>query len=123
MQTWVTNWCALFFAQVVPVDDAFHCYTLHEPVGVVGTITPWNFPLLLLAWKIGPALATGCTIVAKVDDKTPLSALRLGEIALEVPNPAPNQSLALTPITIRPASRRVCSISSLEKALNPNPKP
>jgi acyl-CoA reductase-like NAD-dependent aldehyde dehydrogenase len=47
------------------VDDSFHCYTLHEPVGVVGTITPWNFPLLLLAWKIGPALAAGCTLVCK----------------------------------------------------------
>ena len=58
-------------------------YTLKEPVGVVGQIIPWNFPLLMAAWKVGPALATGCTIVLKPAEQTPLSALRLGELALE----------------------------------------
>ena len=61
----------------------FHAYTLKEPVGVVGQIIPWNFPLLMAAWKVGPALATGCTIILKPAEQTPLSALRLGELALE----------------------------------------
>jgi phenylacetaldehyde dehydrogenase len=58
-------------------------YTLREPVGVVGQIIPWNFPLLMAAWKLGPALATGCTVVLKPAEQTPLSALRLGELILE----------------------------------------
>src|SRR5450631_70636 len=58
-------------------------YTLREPVGVVGQIIPWNFPLLMAAWKLGPALATGCTIVLKPAEQTPLSALRLGELIME----------------------------------------
>jgi phenylacetaldehyde dehydrogenase len=64
-------------------DAQFHAYTLHEPVGVVGQIIPWNFPLLMAAWKLGPALACGCTIVLKPAEQTPLSALRLGELILE----------------------------------------
>ena len=60
------------------------CYTRREPVGVCGQIIPWNFPLLMAAWKLGPALAAGCTIVLKPAEQTPLSALRLGELALEV---------------------------------------
>jgi acyl-CoA reductase-like NAD-dependent aldehyde dehydrogenase len=60
------------------------CYTRREPVGVCGQIVPWNFPLLMAAWKIAPALAAGCTIVLKPAEQTPLSALRLGELALEV---------------------------------------
>ena len=61
-----------------------HCYTRREPVGVCGQIMPWNFPLLMAAWKLGPALAAGCTVVLKPAEQTPLSALRLGELALEV---------------------------------------
>ncbi|MBB3209399.1 phenylacetaldehyde dehydrogenase [Rhodopirellula rubra] len=61
----------------------FHAYTLKEPIGVVGQIIPWNFPLLMAAWKLGPALATGCTIVLKPAEQTPLSALRLGELVAE----------------------------------------
>jgi phenylacetaldehyde dehydrogenase len=61
----------------------FHAYTLHEPVGVVGQIIPWNFPLLMAAWKLGPALACGCTVVLKPAEQTPLSALKLGELILE----------------------------------------
>ncbi len=61
----------------------WHAYTLREPVGVVGQIIPWNFPLLMAAWKLGPALACGCTIVLKPAEQTPLSALRLGELILE----------------------------------------
>jgi phenylacetaldehyde dehydrogenase len=66
----------------------FHAYTTREPVGVVGQIIPWNFPLLMAAWKLGPALATGCTVVLKPAEQTPLSALRLGEIMLEAGLPA-----------------------------------
>ncbi len=58
----------------------YHSYTRPEPVGVVGQIIPWNFPLLMAAWKLAPALATGCTVVLKVAEETPLSALRLGEL-------------------------------------------
>ncbi|MEV5411302.1 aldehyde dehydrogenase family protein [Thermopolyspora sp. NPDC052614] len=64
-------------------DAAFHAYTLREPVGVVGQIIPWNFPLLMAAWKLGPALATGNTIVLKPAEQTPLSALRLAELMAE----------------------------------------
>ena len=66
----------------------FHAYTLREPIGVVGQIIPWNFPLLMAAWKLGPALATGCTVVLKPAEQTPLSALRLAELMSEagVPN-------------------------------------
>jgi phenylacetaldehyde dehydrogenase len=61
----------------------FHAYTVREPVGVVGQIIPWNFPLLMAAWKLAPALATGCTIVLKPAEQTPLTALRLGELIQE----------------------------------------
>jgi phenylacetaldehyde dehydrogenase len=61
----------------------FHAYTLREPVGVVGQIIPWNFPLLMAAWKLGPALATGCAVVLKPAEQTPLSALRLAELISE----------------------------------------
>src|ERR1700735_1159538 len=66
----------------------FHAYTLREPIGVVGQIIPWNFPLLMAAWKLGPALATGNCVVLKPAEQTPLSALRLVELIAEagVPN-------------------------------------
>ena len=60
-----------------------HCYTLRDPVGVVGLIVPWNFPLVLAVWKLAPALAAGCTIVLKPAEQTPYSALRLAELAIE----------------------------------------
>ncbi|WP_447591568.1 aldehyde dehydrogenase family protein [Aquipseudomonas campi] len=69
-------------------DEHFHAFVRREAVGVVGAIVAWNFPLLLACWKIGPALATGCTVVLKPADETPLSALRLGELALEAGYPA-----------------------------------
>jgi phenylacetaldehyde dehydrogenase len=61
----------------------YHAYTLREPVGVVGQIIPWNFPLLMAAWKLAPALAAGCTVVLKPAEQTPLTALRLGELIME----------------------------------------
>jgi phenylacetaldehyde dehydrogenase len=63
--------------------DKFFAYTLREPVGVVGQIIPWNFPLLMAAWKLAPALATGCCVVLKPAEQTPLSVLRLGELIQE----------------------------------------
>ncbi len=66
----------------------YHAYTQREPVGVVGQIIPWNFPLLMAAWKLGPALAAGCTVILKPAEQTPLSALRLGELILEAGFPA-----------------------------------
>jgi phenylacetaldehyde dehydrogenase len=67
----------------LPAPGEYHAYTLREPVGVVGQIIPWNFPLLMAAWKLGPVLACGCTVVLKPAEQTPLSALRLGELLQE----------------------------------------
>lgn len=77
------GWADKIFGEVNPVDTRYFSYTLREPVGVVGQIIPWNFPLLMAAWKLGPALACGCTSVLKPAEQTPLSALRLGELILE----------------------------------------
>src|SRR6201998_641777 len=74
--------------ETVNTFDAAFTYTLREPVGVVGLIIPWNFPLLLASWKLGPALACGCTIVLKPAEQTPLTTLRLGELAIEAGVPA-----------------------------------
>jgi len=65
------------------IDHDTVAYHFHEPLGVVGQIIPWNFPLLMAAWKLGPALATGCTVVLKPAEETPLTALRLGELIQE----------------------------------------
>ncbi|MCY1492567.1 Phenylacetaldehyde dehydrogenase [compost metagenome] len=69
-------------------EREFVAFTRHEAVGVVGAIIPWNFPLLMAAWKLGPALACGCTVVLKPAEETPLSALRLGELIVEAGYPA-----------------------------------
>ncbi|WP_371778634.1 aldehyde dehydrogenase family protein [Streptosporangium subroseum] len=65
----------------------FHAYTLREPIGVIGQIIPWNFPLLMAAWKLGPALATGNVVILKPAEQTPLSALRLAELIAEAGMP------------------------------------
>lgn len=75
-----TGWCTKITGQTIPVSGAYFNYTRHEPVGVVGQIIPWNFPLLMAMWKMGAALATGCTIVLKPAEQTPLSALYLAEL-------------------------------------------
>ena len=78
------GWPTKIEGDVIPVARPnLLCYTRREPVGVCGQIIPWNFPLLMAAWKLGPALAAGCTIVLKPAEQTPLTALRLGELALE----------------------------------------
>jgi acyl-CoA reductase-like NAD-dependent aldehyde dehydrogenase len=79
------GWPTKIEGSVLPVTAPnILCYTRREAVGVCAQIVPWNFPLLMTAWKLGPALAAGCTIVLKPAEQTPLSALRLGELALEV---------------------------------------
>jgi acyl-CoA reductase-like NAD-dependent aldehyde dehydrogenase len=78
------GWPTKIEGETIPVSwpDMF-TYTLKEPVGVCGQIIPWNFPLLMAAWKISPALAAGCTLILKPAEQTPLSAIRLGQLALE----------------------------------------
>jgi aldehyde dehydrogenase (NAD+) len=78
------GWPERIRGDVLPVhQDGMLCYTRKEPVGVCGQIIPWNFPILMAAWKLAPALAAGCAVVLKPAEQTPLSALRLGELALE----------------------------------------
>ena len=77
------GWADKLTGQTVPVRGNQFCYTLREPVGVAGQIIPWNFPMLMVAWKLAPALAAGCTLVLKPAEQTPLTALRLGELAQE----------------------------------------
>jgi len=74
--------------ETVNTNETAFTYTLREPVGVVGMIVPWNFPLLLASWKLGPALACGNTVVLKPAEQTPLTALRFGELAIEAGFPA-----------------------------------
>ena len=85
MAGWATKIEGNTIALSVPYTPGteYHAYTRREPIGVVGQIIPWNFPLLMAAWKLGPALATGCTIVLKVAEETPLSGLRLAELCQE----------------------------------------
>jgi phenylacetaldehyde dehydrogenase len=83
---YMAGWATKIEGNTIPISSGggkYFAYTLREPVGVVGQIIPWNFPLLMAAWKLGPALATGCTVVLKPAEQTPLSALRLGELIQE----------------------------------------
>jgi phenylacetaldehyde dehydrogenase len=86
---YMAGWATKIEGNTIPISvpyapgSSFHAFTLREPVGVVGQIIPWNFPLLMAAWKLGPALATGNCVVLKPAEQTPLSALRLGELILE----------------------------------------
>jgi acyl-CoA reductase-like NAD-dependent aldehyde dehydrogenase len=77
------GWPTKIYGETNPSEHAFFSYTLREPVGVCGQIIPWNFPLLMAAWKLGPALACGNTVILKPAEQTPLTALRLGELLLE----------------------------------------
>ncbi|XP_030569019.1 aldehyde dehydrogenase, mitochondrial-like [Drosophila novamexicana] len=77
------GWADKIHGKTIPADGKFLCYTRHEPVGVCGQIIPWNFPLLMLAWKFGPALAAGNTIVLKPAEQTPLTALYVAELVKE----------------------------------------
>ncbi len=81
------GWATKIEGNTIPMglarQGSYHAYTVREPVGVVGQIIPWNFPLLMAAWKLGPALATGCCVILKPAEQTPLTALRLGELIAE----------------------------------------
>lgn len=77
------GWATKLEGETISNNPDFFTYTLREPIGVVGQIIPWNFPLLMAAWKLGPALACGNTLILKPAEQTPLSALRLGELVLE----------------------------------------
>ncbi|MFM1800769.1 MAG: hypothetical protein RJA81_121 [Planctomycetota bacterium] len=81
------GWADKLQGSVVPVRGNYFCYLKREPVGVAGQIIPWNFPMLMVAWKWGPALAAGCSIVLKPAEQTPLTALKMGELALEAGYP------------------------------------
>jgi len=81
--SYFADWADKIHGEVLPVDGPFHTYVLKEPVGVVGAIVPWNYPTCLLCWKLGPALAAGCTVVVKPSEMTPLTAMKLGALALE----------------------------------------
>jgi phenylacetaldehyde dehydrogenase len=86
---YMAGWATKIEGNTIPISvpytpgATYLAYTLREPVGVAGQIIPWNFPLLMAAWKLGPALASGCTVVLKPAEQTPLSALRLGELIME----------------------------------------
>jgi aldehyde dehydrogenase (NAD+) len=77
------GWADKVQGQTIPIDGDFFCYTRREAIGVVGQIIPWNYPMLMQAWKLAPALATGNTVVMKPAEQTPLSALRVGELIVE----------------------------------------
>jgi aldehyde dehydrogenase (NAD+) len=81
--TYYAGWADKISGDVVPTRDDALTYTMREPVGVVAAIVPWNFPLMIGMWKLAPALACGCTVVMKPAELTSLSALRIGELALE----------------------------------------
>ncbi len=86
MFRYMAGWATKIEGNTIPISmpgSKFLAYTLREPVGVVGQIIPWNFPLLMASWKLGPALAAGCTVVLKPAEQTPLSALLLGELVQE----------------------------------------
>jgi phenylacetaldehyde dehydrogenase len=90
MFRYMGGWATKLGGRTIPwsLPGQFLSYTVKEPVGVVGQIIPWNFPLLMAAWKIAPALAAGCTIVLKAAEQTPMTALRLAEIIQEAGVPA-----------------------------------
>jgi aldehyde dehydrogenase (NAD+) len=77
------GWTRKIYGETIPIDGNYLNYTLREPVGVVGMITAWNYPMLLAAWKVAPALATGCSMVIKPSEMTPLTTLKLAEYCLE----------------------------------------
>ena len=89
------GWARNLHGEVIPVDGPFLNYTLREPVGVVGMITAWNYPMLLAAWKVAPALATGCACVIKPSELTPLTTLRLAELCQEAGAPDERHSSSL----------------------------
>ena len=82
------GWADKIHGKTIPINGPYFCYTRHEPVGVCGQIIPWNFPMLMQAWKWGPALAAGNTVVLKPAEQTPITALYIAHLALEAGYPA-----------------------------------
>jgi len=115
------GWCDKIHGNTIPADGSSLTFTRKEPVGVVGQIIPWNYPLLMLAWKWGPAVAAGCTIVLKPAEQTPLSALYAASLAVEagfppgvlnvIPGYGPTAGQA---ISSHPDIRKVAFTGSLE---------
>mgnify|MGYP001299615678 FL=1 len=77
------GWCDKIQGKTIPVDGPYFAYTRHEPIGIVGQIIPWNFPALMCAWKLAPALACGCCVVLKPAEQTPLTALHIAALVAE----------------------------------------
>ncbi|EEB83483.1 aldehyde dehydrogenase [Roseobacter sp. GAI101] len=86
--TWHAELIDKIYDQMAPASDDHIAMVVREPVGVVGLVLPWNFPMLMLAWKIGPALASGCSVIVKPAEETSLTALRLAELALDAGVPS-----------------------------------
>src|SRR5436853_7884705 len=86
---YMAGWCTKIEGKTIPLSVLYtpgmqyHSYRRPEPIGAVGQIIPWNFPLLMAAWKLAPAVATGCAVALKVAGETPLTALRSGEVVQE----------------------------------------
>jgi aldehyde dehydrogenase (NAD+) len=120
-----SGWADKVNGQTLPISGPYFCFTRHEPVGVCAQIIPWNFPLLMMTWKIAPALAAGCTMIVKPAEQTPLSALRLGELIMEagfpegvvniVPGFGPT---AGAPLSTHPLVDKVAFTGSTEVGLN-----
>jgi acyl-CoA reductase-like NAD-dependent aldehyde dehydrogenase len=81
---WYASAIATISGRTIPIGSSILAYTLKEPVGVAAQIVPWNYPIMMAAWKLAPALAAGCTVVLKPDPSTPLTVLRVAELAAEV---------------------------------------
>ena len=88
---YMSGWCTKLTGKTLPVSgdgSHYHAYTIRQPIGVIASIVPWNYPLAMAAWKVASALAAGCTVVLKPSEVTPLTALRLGELMIEAGVPA-----------------------------------
>ena len=99
------------FGKVAPTADNVVAMIVKEPVGVVGLVLPWNFPLLMAAWKLAPALAAGCSVVLKPAEQTPLTAMRLAELAVEAG--IPEGVLNVVPASAKRPAKRSGAIPTL----------
>ncbi|KAL0334190.1 UNVERIFIED_CONTAM: Aldehyde dehydrogenase family 2 member B7, mitochondrial [Sesamum angustifolium] len=107
------GWADKIHGLTIPADGALHVQTLHEPIGVAGQIIPWNFPLVMFAWKVGPALACGNTIVLKTAEQTPLSALLVSKLLHEAG--LPDGVLNVVPGFGPTAGAALCSHMDVDK--------
>ena len=112
------GWSDKVMGETIPVKGNYLTYTLREPIGVVAAIVPWNFPLLLAAWKVAPALACGNTVILKPASQTPLTALALGEIAIEV-GLAARRAERASPARVDSSARRSSSIPASTRSRSP----